>query len=49
MTTGLTSYSISGNNHQFTPYGLTVNQRYYFRIRSVNHNSASSYTAAVNG
>ncbi|MFN2562947.1 MAG: endonuclease/exonuclease/phosphatase family protein [Jatrophihabitans sp.] len=49
MTAGLTSYSISGNNHQFTPYGLTVNSRYFFRIRAVNHNSVSSYTAVVDG
>jgi endonuclease/exonuclease/phosphatase family metal-dependent hydrolase len=49
MSTDVRGYSIRGNTHQFTPDGLVLNQVYYFRIRAVNHNSVSSYTATLNG
>lgn len=49
MTTAAHTYSIRGNNHQYTPYGLTAGQPYWFRIRAVNHNSTSSFTATVTG
>ena len=38
------SYTISGNTHQFTPYGLRAGQAYYFRIRAVNNGTRSAYS-----
>jgi endonuclease/exonuclease/phosphatase family metal-dependent hydrolase len=47
MTQNVKTYAIRGQETQFTPYGLTNGTTYYFRVRSVNSGTPSSYTAAV--
>lgn len=49
MTSSPHTFWIRGNTHQFTPWGLSREGRYFFRIAAVNHNSVSSYSPVISG
>ncbi len=49
FTDGLASFTIRGDNHQFTPYNLTMGTHYYFRIRAFNLHSSSAYGPPADG
>jgi endonuclease/exonuclease/phosphatase family metal-dependent hydrolase len=49
FTAGLGTFTIRGNNHQFTPYNLTMGTHYYFRIRGFNLNSHSGFGPSADG
>jgi endonuclease/exonuclease/phosphatase family metal-dependent hydrolase len=47
MSANPQSYTITGLDKQFTPYGLTSGQTYYFEVEALNGTTASSPTAAA--
>jgi endonuclease/exonuclease/phosphatase family metal-dependent hydrolase len=47
MTTDVVNYTIHDGYDQFTPYGLTKGQTYYFAVRAGSGSSASAYSSVV--
>lgn len=39
------TWTVHGNAHAFTPYGLSTGRQYYFRVRAINGSSGSSWSA----
>lgn len=47
MSQGLRTYTVHGNGHEFTPYGLTKDQTYYSQVRALNGSAHSGWSNQV--
>jgi len=47
FTQGVVTYSVRGNMQQFSPSGLANGATYWFRVRAMNSQTPSSWTAPV--
>ena len=47
MTRNLHTYTTSGEDQEFTPYGLTEGTTYYFQVRALNNSTASDPSPVV--
>ena len=47
FSSGVRRYTLSGREHQLTPYGLTAGKRYWFRVRGANASSTGKYSGSA--